>query len=88
MRKKISIRVDGKLWERFKRYAAVRGVKASSLLEELMKEELGDYLYEALDELAGLESHEPDFEPAEPKGAASSMVGEMRSERERRLLGR
>ena len=87
MRRKTSVYVDGELWERFKRYAAARGVEVSSLLEELMREELGDYLDEALGELAGSEGYELDFEPVKPRGPVSSVVREMRDERERGLLG-
>jgi len=87
VRKKTSVYVDEELWERFKKHAAAEGVEVSSLLEELMKDELGDYLYEALSELIGSESYEIDFEPVEPKGSVSPIVREMRDERERRILG-
>ncbi len=87
MRKRTSIYIDEELWERFKKHAAAKGVEVSSLLEELMKDELGDYLYEALSELIGSESYEIDFEPVEPKGPVSPVVREMRDERERRIFG-
>jgi len=87
VRKKTSIYIDEGLWERFKKHAAAEGVEVSSLLEELIKDELGDYLNEALSELAGSENYEIDFEPIEPKGPVSSIVREMRDERERRILG-
>ena len=87
MRKRTSIYIDEELWERFKKHAAAKGVEVSSLLEELMKDELGDYLYEALSELIGSESYEIDFEPVEPKGPVSPVVREIRDERERRILG-
>jgi hypothetical protein len=87
MRRKTSVYVDGDLWERFKKHAVARGVEVSSLLEELMREELGDYVDEALGELAGSDSYELDFEPVEPKGSVSQFVREMRDERERGLLG-
>ena len=79
--------VDVELWERFKKYAEKRGVGASRLLEELMREELGDYVDEALGELAGSDSYELDFEPVELKGSVSQFVRVMRDERERGLLG-
>jgi hypothetical protein len=87
MRRRTSVYVDGELWERFKRHAAARGVEVSSLLEELMREELGDYLDEALGELAGSGGYELDFEPAEPRGPVSPVVREMRDGRKRGLLG-
>ncbi len=37
---RISIYIDEELWREFKRYAAERGLNASELLEELIKEEL------------------------------------------------
>jgi len=87
VRKKTSIYVDEELWERFKRHAAARGVEVSRLLEELMMEELGDYLDELLGELSGPESYELDFEPVEPSGPVGPIVREMRDERGRSLLG-
>jgi hypothetical protein len=86
MRKKVSVYVEGELWERFKRHAAAMGTTASGLLEELMKEELGDHLIEALSKLAGSEGSETDFKPVEPGSPVSDLVGEMRRDRERRLL--
>ena len=87
MQRKISVYVDVELWERFKKYAEERGAGASRLLEELIREELGDYVDEALGELAGSDSYELGFEPVEPKGSVSQFVREMRDERERGLLG-
>jgi hypothetical protein len=87
LRRKISVYVDVELWERFKKYAEERGVGASRLLEELIREELGDYVDEVLGALAGSDSYELDFEPVEPKGSVSLFVREMRDERERGLLG-
>jgi hypothetical protein len=87
VRRKISVYVDVELWERFKKYAEERGVGASRLLEELMREELGDYVDEALGALAGSDSYELGFEPVELKGSVSQFVREMRDERERGLLG-
>jgi len=88
VRRKISVYVDGGLWERFKRHALAKGVEVSRLLEELMREELGDYVDEALAELAGSDSYELDFEPVGPKGPVSHFVREMRDGRERGLLER
>jgi hypothetical protein len=84
---KTCVYVDEGLWERFKRLAVTRGVEVSSLLEELMREELGDYVDEALGVLAGSDSYEIGFEPVEPKGPVSQFVRETRDERERVLLG-
>jgi hypothetical protein len=89
VRKKVSVYVEGELWERFKRHAAAMGTTASGLLEELMiMDELSDHLVEALSELASSEGGETDFEPVEPGSPVSDLVGEMRRDRERRLLQR
>jgi hypothetical protein len=85
MQKKISVYVE--FWERFKKHAVERGVGASRLLEELMREELWDYVDEALGALAGSDSYELGFEPVELKGPVSQFVRVMRDERERGLLG-
>ncbi|WP_288007940.1 hypothetical protein [Thermofilum sp.] len=87
MRRKISVYVDVELWERFKKHAVERVVGASRLLEELIREELGDYVDEALGAVAGSDSYELDFDPVEPKGPVSQFVRETRDERERGLLG-
>jgi hypothetical protein len=87
VRRKISVYVDVELWERFKKYAEERGAGASRLWDELMREELGDYVDEALGELAGSDSYELGFEPVDPKAPVSQFVWEMRDERERGLLG-
>jgi hypothetical protein len=87
VRRKISVYVDVELWERFKKHAVERVVGASRLLEELIREELGDYVDEALGAVAGSDSYELDFDPVEPKGPVSQFVRETRDERERGLLG-
>ncbi|MEM0040640.1 MULTISPECIES: hypothetical protein [Thermofilum] len=87
VRRKISVYVDVELWERFKKYAEERDAGASRLLEELIREELGDYVDEALGALAGSDSYELGFDPVEPKGPVSLFVRETRDERERGLLG-
>ena len=79
---KTSIYVDRDLWEMFKRHAARRGVDVSSLLEELMMDEMADYLLsEELSRLGISEDYEVDLEPVEPRGAVSELIREMRDER-------
>lgn len=79
---KTSIYVDRDLWERFKRHAARRGIDVSSLLEELMMDEMADYLLsEELSRLGISEDYEVDFEPVEAKGAVSELIRVMRDER-------
>ncbi|MEM1546782.1 MAG: hypothetical protein QXY40_04620 [Candidatus Methanomethylicia archaeon] len=81
-RKKSSIYVDDELWRRFKKHAIENGVELSTLLEEIIREELMDNVDKALEELAGLEVYELEFKPIEPReGAVSELVRAMRDER-------
>ena len=83
VRFKTSIYIDRRLWKRFKEYAARRSMKVSKLLEELINNEIIDYmLNDFLLELAGSEGYELDFEPIEPKeGSISELIRVMRDER-------
>lgn len=85
---KTSIYVDKDLWERFKKYALRRGVEVSSLLENIIEEEMvEETLDKVLLELAGVEDYVIDFEPVEAKkGSVSELVRVMRDERSS-LLG-
>ena len=87
-RVKTSIYVDGELWKRFKEYAFSKGLEVSSLLEDLMREEMAeDIVDKALSELIEFEVHELDFEPVETKeGVISELIRTMRNERENNLL--
>jgi len=80
-RKKTSIYVDKEVWEEFKRYAVAKGADVSSLLEEIIKEELLSYFDDALSSIAGPEDYQINFEPIEPRGAVSILIREMRDER-------
>ncbi len=84
-----SIYVDRKVWERFRAYAARRGVDANRLLEELMMDEVVDLvLDEVLLRAAGGEEEEVlDFEPVEPRGSVSELVRIARDERARSISG-
>jgi hypothetical protein len=53
----------------------------SDLLEDIMKEELLNYLDDALSNIAGSEDYQIDFEPVEPKEIVSTLIREMRDER-------
>jgi len=80
---KTSIYVDKELWERFKRYAVERGMEASSLLEDMVRDEMiGETLDTVLLNMAGSENYEIDFEPVKPKGGlVSELIRVMRDER-------
>ncbi|MGC9153237.1 MAG: ribbon-helix-helix protein, CopG family [Vulcanisaeta sp.] len=81
---KTSIYIDEELWREFKKYAAERGLDVSELLEELIKEELMTELNTLMPEES---NPELDFEPIKPRGMVSSLVREMRDERESDLSG-
>ena len=81
---RVSIYIDEDLWREFKKYAAEKGLSASELLEELIKEEL----------MIGLNSLIPEeedylelsFDPIRPREPVSGFVREMRDERDGNLL--
>lgn len=80
-RKKTSVYIDEDLWKKFKKYASMRGMDISGLLEEIIRNEILDDLSEALYQLAGPDDYQFDFEPVEVKGSVSELVREMRDER-------
>ena len=79
---KTSIYVDDDLWRRFKKHASNRGREMTSLLGELIEDEV---LEDSLDvALAGFDtagSLELDFEPVTPVGSVSELI---RTERDKR----
>jgi len=82
VRKKSSVYVDEELWRRLEKRAMDEGVELSTLLEEVIREELMDYVNEALEELAGSNFYDLDFKPVKPKGGVvSELVRSMRGER-------
>ncbi len=81
VRKKTSIYIDEELWEKIKQYASMKGVDVSSLLEEIIRNEILDDLDEALYQLAGPDDYQFDFEPVEVRESISELVREMRDER-------
>ncbi len=86
---KTSIYVDKELWEKFKKYASRRGIEASRLLEEMIRDEIiDDALDTILLDLAGSEKYEIDFDPVEAReGVVSDLVRVMRDERSNTLSG-
>lgn len=81
---KASVYVDREVWERFRAYAAKRGVDANRLLEELILDEVVDLvLDEVLLRAASGEEEVLDFEPVEPRGSVSKLVRIARDERAR-----
>lgn len=83
VRVKTSIYVDKELWEKFKNYALEKGMGVSSLLEDVMRDEMvEEALDSALLDLAGPENYEVDFEPIKPKeGLVSELIRAMKDER-------
>ena len=81
VRKKTSIYIDSELWEKFKKYALMKGMDVSSLLEEIIRNEVLDDLDEALSQFSGPDDYQFDFEPVEVGEPVSELVREMRDER-------
>ena len=80
----MSIYIDEDLWRRFTRHAAKKGLSASELLEELIKEELMIKLDSLIPERE--DYIEPDFDPIKPRESVSGFAREMRDERDGNLL--
>ena len=78
VRKKTSIYVDEEIWMEFKRYAVDKGMDVSSLIEEILREELLSRIDDALSKIAGSEDYQINFEPIEPKGSVSILIREMK----------
>ena len=81
---RVSIYIDEDLWRKFERYAAEKGLSASELLEELIREELMTGLNSLIPE--GEDYPEPNFDPIKPREPVSGFVREMRDERDGNLL--
>lgn len=90
MKVKTSIYVDKELWSKFKMYARRRGMDLSSLLEDMIADELVE---EIIDKALGAwlekaEDFEIAFQPVEPvSGTVSDLVREERRGRIARLSG-
>jgi hypothetical protein len=78
VRKKTSIYVDEEIWMEFKRYAVDKGMDVSSLIEEILREELLSHIDDALSKIAGSEDYQINFELIEPKGSVSTLIREMK----------
>ncbi|MBO3798420.1 MAG: CopG family transcriptional regulator [Thermoproteota archaeon] len=80
---KTSIYIDKEVWEKFKLTASKKGMEASKMLEEIMRDEMAeDFLEQALRDLKDYEGREIDFEPVEPEGGpVSELIRVMRDER-------
>ncbi|MCS7112942.1 MAG: hypothetical protein RMJ00_02965 [Nitrososphaerota archaeon] len=85
---KSSIYIDEDLWKGLKRRAVEAGLEISSLLEELIRDELMIGIEEDLLEVGGdLSCLEIDFEPVKPvEGLVSTLTRELRDERGNSLL--
>lgn len=82
-----SVYLDREVWEAFREAARRRGIEASRLLEEVLREEVAAGLEEALLDLSGGVDYELDFEPVKPLSPVSPLVREMRNARAGELPG-
>jgi hypothetical protein len=80
---KTSVYADKELWERFKLKAARRGIEVSQALEDLIRDELFEEMFdEVLKGISDVEGYEIDFEPIKPKAdLVSVFVRSLRDER-------
>lgn len=79
---KTSIYVDKELWSRFKKYARMRGLEVSRLLEEMIGDEMAEGMLDrGLLEMVDSAVYELDFDPVSCKGSVSELVRVMRDER-------
>ena len=80
---KTSVYADKELWEKFKLKVARRGIEVSQALEELIRDELFEEMFdEVLKGISEVEGYEIDFEPIKPKaGFVSVFVRSLRDER-------
>ncbi|MBS7606119.1 MAG: hypothetical protein QW186_08545 [Candidatus Bathyarchaeia archaeon] len=85
---KSSIYIDEDLWRALKRRAVEMDLEISSLLEELIKDNLMIGIEEELVEMGcGLSDVEIDFEPIKPvEGLVSILIRDLRDERENSLF--
>jgi len=85
---KSSIYIDEDLWRALKRWAVEMDLEISSLLEELIKDNLMIGIEEELVEMGGdLSDVEIDFEPIKPvEGLVSILIRDLRDERENSLF--
>ena len=67
-----SIYVDKELWEKFKLYAARRGIKLSNLLEELIQDEVVEALLD--NSYLDMDDDMLDFEPVVAKDSISDLL--------------
>ncbi len=82
---KTSIYVDKELWEKFKLHATRRRIEVSSLLEELIQDEVAEALLDK--SYLGEEDNTLDFEPVEAKDSISDLVRLARDDRANRIHG-
>jgi len=80
---KTSVYADKELWEKFKLKAARRGIEVSQALEELIRDDLFEEMFdEVLKGISETEGYEIDFEPIKPKAdLVSVFVRSLRDER-------
>ncbi|MDK2465007.1 MAG: hypothetical protein QI223_09585 [Candidatus Korarchaeota archaeon] len=76
-----SVYLDREVWEAFKAAARRRGIGASRLLEEILREEVVTGLEGTLLDLASEVDYEVDFEPVRPSAPVSPLVRDMRDAR-------
>ncbi len=86
VRKKTSVYIDEELWKKVKKIASELDLEVSFLLEEMIREEIGENAEAALRDMVDTFISELDFEPVKLReGLVSELVREMRDERSDRI---
>ena len=87
MKAKKSISIDNEIWMELKNLALQRGKDISSILRDVIENELYLNLDKSLMEYSGYSKSGIDFDPIKPYVKVSGLVRSMRNDRESRGSG-
>ncbi len=85
MKVKTSISIDNEIWMELKNLALQRGKDISSLLKDVIENELYLDLDKSLMKYSKQVNSNLDFDPIKPKSKVSDLVRSMRDDRENRI---
>ncbi len=85
MKVKTSISIDNEIWMELKNLALQRGKDISSLLKDVIENELYLDLDKSLMKYSKQVNSNLDFDPIKPKSNVSDLVRSMRDDRENRI---
>jgi predicted DNA-binding protein len=85
MKVKTSISIDNEIWMELKNLAIQRGMDISSILKDIIENELYLDLDKSLMKYSKHGDSNLDFDPIKPKSKVSDLVRSMRNDRESRI---